>query len=209
MNNRYGGLPEDLGPHSVKGYMEDTYVLYLPVKMNNSSIQVPDNLKMYEHLVYSAINNINRRFEYIYLSVENRYIPADTCQKRPGWHVDGYLTNDETYIYTKSSDTTEYINQSNIELGPIDDLEALHQFNTYKGGEIVHINSGHLYNLKRCIHRSPTITKGHKRLFVKISFSNDRYNLYGNSKNYLFDYDWKYVERDNERNTPSKDILHS
>src|SRR5690606_32431237 len=42
------------------------------------------------------------------------------------------------------------------------------------------------------------------RHFVKVSFSKEKYNLKGNSHNYLLDYNWEMKERSNSRNHPSK-----
>ena len=40
------------------------------------------------------------------------------------------------------------------------------------------------------------------RTFVKISFSKDKYDLKGNSHNFLFDYDWEMKVRGENRNIP-------
>jgi hypothetical protein len=40
------------------------------------------------------------------------------------------------------------------------------------------------------------------RAFLKVSISKDKYDLIGNSHNYLLDYDWQMKERKQERNIP-------
>lgn len=42
------------------------------------------------------------------------------------------------------------------------------------------------------------------RTFVKVSISKDKYDLVGNSKNYLLDYNWEMRERKEKRNIPQK-----
>jgi hypothetical protein len=52
----------------------------------------------------------------------------------------------------------------------------------------------------KVVHRVSTDSKFSLRNFVKISVSKDIYNLKGNAHNYLFDYDWKMIDRKSERN---------
>jgi hypothetical protein len=53
------------------------------------------------------------------------------------------------------------------------------------------------------IHDTPMIpAPGGMRSFFKISVSNQRYNLRGNSHNHLFDYEWEMVDREALRNQP-------
>ena len=42
------------------------------------------------------------------------------------------------------------------------------------------------------------------RTFFKLSFSKDKYDLKGNSHNYLFDYNWEMRERKENRNIPQQ-----
>jgi hypothetical protein len=44
---------------------------------------------------------------------------------------------------------------------------------------------------------------GGMRSFLKISLSHQKYNLVGNSHNYLFDYNWDLHDRDTLRNDPA------
>ena len=54
------------------------------------------------------------------------------------------------------------------------------------------------------IHAAPEIpAPGGERSFFKVSFSNSRYNLRGNSRNYLLDYDWPMYDRAAVRNDPA------
>ena len=55
------------------------------------------------------------------------------------------------------------------------------------------------------IHRVSESKQEGFRTFVKISVSKHKYNLKGNSHNYLLDYDWDMVHRFVERNHPCRD----
>jgi hypothetical protein len=50
------------------------------------------------------------------------------------------------------------------------------------------------------------IEKAGMRTFLKISFSKDRYDLIGNSRNYLLNYDWAMKERKESRNIPQSEL---
>ncbi|MNC81348.1 hypothetical protein D3C75_1344520 [compost metagenome] len=54
------------------------------------------------------------------------------------------------------------------------------------------------------VHRQPVAGEGF-RTFLKFSVSKNRYNLQGNSHNYLIDYDWEMVTRGEIRNHPTAD----
>jgi len=56
------------------------------------------------------------------------------------------------------------------------------------------------------IHRSPENCKPGYRTFVKISVSTEKYNLIGNSHNYLLDYNWDMQPRNQARNHPISKI---
>jgi hypothetical protein len=55
------------------------------------------------------------------------------------------------------------------------------------------------------IHTAPEIpAPGDNRSFIKVSFSNERWNLSGNSHNYLFEYEWQLFDRAPIRNDPAR-----
>lgn len=55
------------------------------------------------------------------------------------------------------------------------------------------------------VHATPLIQPpGCMRQFIKISLSNERYNMADNSHNYLFQYDWEMHDRETIRNDPFK-----
>lgn len=186
-------------------YVEDCYILYLPVFMRNESqhCRIPGNLKYLWPMLEAAIADYDREYNYIYVSVESRFVSKSTYQKRPGWHVDGYGTDDENYCWTNIFGT-EYL-----------DIEGDYQNMMLSHGASVayfdylagltppsKILQNHLYRLEGSIHRTPLIEMDCHRTFIKISFSKHEYNLKGNAKNYLFNYNWQYYDRNTVRNCP-------
>lgn len=66
---------------------------------------------------------------------------------------------------------------------------------TYKENELLRLNQ---FN----IHKVANVTDEGMRSFLKVSISKDKYDLIGNSHNYLLDYNWEMKERKQERNIP-------
>ena len=58
-----------------------------------------------------------------------------------------------------------------------------------------------LVRMGRSVLRVGPYIEGH-RVFVKVTFSQEKFNLLGNSHNYLIDYDWPMRKRRKERNVP-------
>jgi hypothetical protein len=72
---------------------------------------------------------------------------------------------------------------------------------TYGENRLLRLNQ---YN----IHKVASVTEVGMRTFLKLSFSKDKYDLIGNSHNYLIDYNWEMKNRKEHRNIPQS-ILNS
>jgi hypothetical protein len=76
------------------------------------------------------------------------------------------------------------------------------------GNNVTH-DPGSLLRLDQfCVHRVSEAHMPTVRTFLKLSFSPDRYDLVGNTHNYLIDYDWPMRERGIARNIPQQ-VQHS
>lgn len=205
---RYGNPPVRIGKEHVE-VDEMMYYQYLPIKLkDNDNIYLPKRLKNYKSLIYGAIFDYFTKGGdkdcYIYVTLKVMFTPTNTSLNREGWHSDGFMSDDINYIW---SDTlpTEYIE------GEWDILQD------HKESLLIFNHLGNYYKVKTCepnvlyrldesvIHRVQ-VNKGSPilRQFMKVSFSKDKYNLKGNSHNYLIDYDWEMKDRDIERNHPNK-----
>jgi hypothetical protein len=72
---------------------------------------------------------------------------------------------------------------------------------SYRENQLLRLNQ---YN----IHKVAPVTEVGMRTFLKLSFSKDKYDLIGNSHNYLIDYNWEMKNRKEHRNIPQS-ILNS
>ena len=94
-------------------------------------------------------------------------------------------------------------NKTDFDL-PLDDLLSMEEMDKQAMPfNDVQYNDKQLLRLTQFnIHKVAPITKGGMRAFLKVSISKDKYDLIGNSHNYLLDYDWQMKERKQERNIP-------
>jgi len=205
---RYGELPTSLGIFKVE-CKEMMFYQYLPIKMPNSTQPIYEpRLKCFDKLIgaiccdyigeFGLDNYVN---SYVYLTAKFLYQMPNNSFNRMGWHSDGFLTDDINYIWSDKYPTI--FNDSNFKLTLDDNISLLEMkkqaspFNdvTYKENELLRLNQ---FN----IHKVANVTDEGMRSFLKVSISKDKYDLIGNSHNYLLDYNWEMKERKQERNIP-------
>lgn len=189
---------------------EVMYYLYLPVVMGDSDLRLPPNVKCCEDIIHAATNaalyhcNLEGRkpYQYIYLSARKGWASPDNPLNRPGWHCDGYGTDDLNYVWWVGPGTRFAMHPFH-DISP-DHRRALEQFEEQV--QLDHVTDDlpqrHLWELTpEVVHATPIVqAPGCMRQFVKISFSDHQYNLENNSHNYLFHYAWPLESRDVARN---------
>lgn len=122
---------------------------------------------------------------------------------RKGYHSDGFLTDDINYLWSDYLPTI--FNFGNFDLSLDDDVsmvEMEQQANT--DNEFSYPEKSLLRLDQFAVHKVSDKEFEGMRTFAKVSFSTDKYDLIGNSKNYLLEYDWQMRERDLKRNIPQK-----
>jgi len=211
---RYGELPKPLGIFEVE-CNEMMFYQYLPIKLREQAQPVYENrLKCFDKLVgaiccdyigeFGLDNYVN---SYVYLTAKHLYQMPNCSFNRTGWHSDGFLTDDINYIWCDKYPTI--FNRTEFHL-PLDDLLSIEvmekqaiPFNnySYRENQLLRLNQ---YN----IHKVAPVTEVGMRTFLKLSFSKDKYDLIGNSHNYLIDYNWEMKNRKEHRNIPQS-ILNS
>lgn len=207
-DNKYGQEPTVIGRFNLVPE-EMCFIQYLPIGMAESEgsvkhLRLPKNSEWCYPLIKAAIQKEGgfNLGDYVYLTVKHLYVTPSNMGNRPGWHSDGFGTDDINYIWCDKYPTEFCIQDFNI----TEDCEtSLKEMESQAKEENIKIYSENtLLRLdKYNIHRTPLVGEGY-RTFVKISISKNRYNLKGNAHNYLFDYDWDMVVRSDIRNHPSK-----
>jgi hypothetical protein len=191
---------------------EVMFYLYLPLKMKGDAVQdaldknLEPRLKQFQYLIENSLSDFELNFDhldnyYIYLSLKKLYVQPGYAGNRPGFHCDGFKTNDINYIWSDRDPTV--FNSSDFSNIPYDHTLSMIEYEkrakkennyTLGVGDLIRITP-------TVVHDVPEITKPGFRTFFKLSISDKKYNLKGNSHNYLIDYTWKMYTRAETRNT--------
>lgn len=203
MNRNFGSPPQPVG-YFPMDLSEVMYYLYLPVRMVGSDVRLPPNLECCRELIMTAIAKSSGKYEYAYLSARKGWATPDNPLNRPGWHCDGFGTDDLNFVWW-SGPGTRFALQSFKEIST-DHLVSMGQFESQIDPARIHTPAEQwLYKIDPAVvHATPVIGHpGCMRQYVKVSLSNEQYNLENNSHNYLFDYNWALYPRELLRNNPA------
>lgn len=211
----YGSLPQVIGQFNIKG-SELQYYQYLPIKFSS----LENHKYAYGHFLEKRLQNNRGLLEilhkikedyscvfgeqdynksYVYLTFKRLY--QKCCGfNRQGWHSDNFGDDCITYLFSDCQPTV--FNTTKIFLSKDDELCLIEmQKQIDEKNNITYPNNTLLRLDQYVIHRVAKPIEG-VRTFLKVSISKDRYNLEGNSMNYLLDYNWDLRKRNKERNIP-------
>lgn len=203
----YGQRPRDLGLIGINPE-EMMCWLYCPIKLPGmQSVSAPDNLRQFRWIWETARKDCADCWgdSYVYVTAKTLWVTPENPGNRPGWHSDGFLTDDLNYIWADRAPTVFYHDwqlhsftaDHTASLAEMDDLcedrvSAHHRY-----------SDKHLLRLDETVlHKTPSHFAPGMRTFVKISVSRHRYALRGNSINWDFGLLGDYGERGEERNCP-------
>lgn len=178
------------------------FVQYLPIKMKGSTdVRIPDNLLIFSEIITEVMKEVQLD-EYVYITAKHFYVNADSLGNRAGWHSDGFGTPDINYIWSDNSPTEFCVQPFSISSDCLVSMQEMEEqakkenVLTYPCNSLLRLDSS-------VIHRvNPKPDEGF-RTFVKVSISQEKYNLIGNAHNPLFDYNWDMQKRKPYRNHPS------
>lgn len=207
----YGARPVDLGLIDLSP-TEMMFWMYCPIKMpDQNAVTLPPNLEQYRPLINAALMDCGGRWResYVYLTAKTLWCTPENPGNRPGWHSDGFLTDDLNYIWSDRSPTVFFHDGSTFAFTAdhnvsLQEMEAIPKMEA--GFDLIRYPNKHLLRLDQTvIHKTDTDIDPGIRTFVKISVSRHRYALEGNSINHALATDWNYQPRKLERNCPIGD----
>ena len=207
MTLNYGAAPTDLGFVNLSPTEMMVY-LYLPIKFPGSDIRIPRNIEyirpMIDRSMLDAQLTLDLSDHYIYATVKTLFVTGSFSGNRPGLHADGYASGgDLNYLWYNMNPTQFAVQQfDNIPLGDFESMAEMER--QLEIEKLIEYPCCNLLRLDETnVHRvNPVIEEGF-RTFIKLSFSKHKFNLSGNSHNYLFDYEWVMHGRGVTRNLDS------
>jgi hypothetical protein len=190
----YGAAPVDLGRFDLDT-SEMMFWLYLPIKVPGQfQPTVPPQLANHMPIVQAVFQDLSYErwvASYVYLSVKITHVTPDAPGNRPGWHSDGFLTDDLNYIWADRNPTEFFVTDRPFKVSE-DHAESLVDLETIADSpwkkfndRTEHAKVNHLYRLDQTnIHRVSVNVESGKRAFIKVSVSDKPYAQIGNSINH-------------------------
>lgn len=200
----FGDEPVFLGYYDL-AFTEVMHWMYLPVVWRGQAeLRLPPNVEFLRPMIQRCMDDRHlwwRRDAYVYLTARHGWATPENPINRPGWHTDGFGSNDINYIWADVHGTRFAVHP--FERISRDHIMSMRQFEAQATTTMLGDDQA-LYRLNQfVVHQTPIIPPpGCWRSFVKVSISPFKYNLAGNSHNHLFDYDWEMLSRDEVRNDP-------
>jgi hypothetical protein len=178
------------------------FVQDMLIALPNQQIYLPRQVQCFAPLVERVVGIARPVDSYMYLTAK-RLFTSPTCRwNRPGWHIDGFGTDDINYIWSDSF-PTEFCSQQ-FDLSDDHALSMIEMTQQVRKENVRTYGSGMLMGLDNTVvHQVAPVQDCGVRTFAKISISRNRYNLRGNAHNDLIEYDWQMVDRALERNDPA------
>jgi hypothetical protein len=203
-----GFPPKDLGLFDLNP-TEMMFWMYLPISMpGDHTFHLPPNLRQFIPLIREARWDDMEAFvdNYVYLTAKTLWVEGDYIGNRPGWHCDGFGTDDVNYIWCDRAPTEFVLGAFRVSTDCAVSMQQMEQIGAQAEAfrSITTYPDKHLLRLDRTVmHRSPRLFEPGMRTFVKVSVSKDRYDLIGNSINHEIGELGPMVERQTTRNHPA------
>lgn len=205
----YGNAPVMCGRWEFREWKEYMSYLYLPVGFYpiEAGVYLEPRLRFLKPLIANIVEWERQTKKwpefYVYVTAKHGYATPGNPLNRPGWHSDGFGSQDINYVWTDRFPTAFAVQEfKNISS---DHIESARQFEAQVDyGRVVYYPDSVLLRLDpSVIHAAPQVPPpGGDRRFLKISLSPNKYNLEGNSHNYEYPYEWSMWPRETVRNHP-------
>jgi hypothetical protein len=204
-----GNAPKDLGFIDLSP-TEMMFWLYTPISTPGmeKGYVLPPTLRQFEQIVRHArySDPVAFRDGFVYLTAKTLWVEGNYIGNRPGWHCDGFGTNDLNFIWADRAPTEFVEGAFRVSADCDRSMQQMEQIGRMASSlrTVTTYPDKHLLRLDRSVmHRSPANFAPGMRTFVKVSISKDRYDLEGNSINHLLADLGPRVPRRASRNHPS------
>lgn len=158
-----------------------------------SEYQIPHNLEPLVNQIVSDIYKLSESLyeddwtKYCYLTIKKMHIQPSTLGNREGFHIDGFKSDQENFIWSDCAETPTEVAIGNFLLSN-DHEKSLVEMEDQAHKCFKHqLATNTLYEMdQECVHR-PTVNNTNKtilRTFIKITYSKELFNCFGNAWNY-------------------------
>lgn len=197
----YSHEPTIIGQHHIQ-CDEMMFVQDMLIALPGKAVRLPRQLRCFWPLVEDVLAVGVPNDSHIYLTAKRLFVSPTCCWNRPGWHIDGFGTDDKNYLWSDSF-PTEFCVQP-FDLSDDHALSMVEMEQQVRRENICTYDNNLLLGLDTAVvHQVAPVLSCGVRTFAKISISRNRYNLRGNAHNDLIDYDWLMVDRALDRNDPA------
>ena len=174
--------------------LEFCNIVYMCVKQAGSSeYQIPENIRdLIEQIIpdiYSLSPNLYNDdwTKYCYVTIKKMFIQPHTLGNREGWHIDGFKSDQENFIWSDSDAVPTEVSLGDFELTNDHNKSLTEMLEQSCNNFNLQLESNRLYMLdQECVHR-PTLNKTNTsvlRTFIKVTYSKELFNCIGNAWNY-------------------------
>lgn len=187
--------------------LEYCNIVYMCIKESNSCIyKIPDNiLAILEPILNTIWLENSKQYEdkYCYVTIKKMYVQPQTVGNREGLHIDGFLSDQRNFIWFDSIPTAVAVGKFNLSEDhhlSLEEIKEQVEKNDY-GSRMLRCN--HLYELtQNCVHEPTENFKDSVvlRTFIKVTFSKELFNGFGNAWNYMIPHIKSNKNRSAERN---------
>lgn len=200
------GVPMDI---LVEG-MEYSNIVYMCIKeAGHSEYQVPENLNPLVDQLLQGVYRLQPSLygddwkKYCYLTVKRMHIQPEAVANRDGWHIDGFKSDQDNFIWCDSIPTQVSVGQFDITDDHDISLDEMNEQAMYCDKKRISLDENTLYLLdQQCVHNVSKNDSGKVvlRTFLKITFSSELFNCLGNAWNYKIPHIKPSVQRKDIRN---------
>lgn len=171
--------------------LEYCNIVYMCIKnINESTYHIPDNISQLVDSVISSINVLSHYMYdndyryYCYLTIKKMYVQPNGVGNRDGWHIDGFKSDQHNFIWFDHIPTEVSIGEFEL---TNDHDKSLIEMRDANHDNIIQLDCNTLYDLDQNIIHRPNINNSDKsilRTFIKITYSKELFNCFGNAWNY-------------------------
>ena len=190
--------------------LEFCNIVYMCIKQAGSSeYSIPDNLKELVHSVICDIYTLNPKLydndwtKYCYLTIKKMYVQPNSYGNREGFHIDGFLSDQENFIWSDCEETPTEVSIGKFELSKSHETSLTEMVIQASYNFTEQLKPLHLYDMNQSVVHRPTKNLNSEavlRTFIKVTYSKELFNCVGNAWNYKLPHIKPVIKRNQSRN---------